>query len=485
MKSHSVPALLLCAALAHAQSAPAGKDKKNACGEPYTKENVCIDRSQPVVPLDMTLDAGKTLTVHVIGKTPWDKVSFDLKLSEVEDPSTAQLKSLFDFLAKVALGLPPISLKRAEPPVERKETFMASMRAEGIPEPFLSALSLLEGRQDDLTKQNQKRKTHSSRVKRASLDLAKADTSPAKSGDFRSALNNAIVALQAAVKNLETAQKAHPASLDIRDSAALLDRCKALVASDAFFELKAGQDQVQKRLAEAITRQLDLEADVAKLAAAEGAYADFLGLLEQVKREDKEWYEIKKVYNQPANRKAAIKISVVDRSSSAKEAKELASFNATWLKPAAVSMSLGFGFSFLAKEEFGQETVRDPSVKLTDPDNKALSYRTAVTRTRPIVIPMALVHVHPWAGRVKWFSVVGGAGVDAAGSSPTGELVAGLSFRHGAFNISPLAHFGRRKDLQKGFNVGEEIKQSFTPPTRDVWGAGFAFAVTYRLPLGK
>jgi hypothetical protein len=92
-------------------------------------------------------------------------------------------------------------------------------------------------------------------------------------------------------------------------------------------------------------------------------------------------------------------------------------------------------------------------------------------------IPHALPATH-WG-----FAFSGGAGADVSGSTLTGEFAGGGSLRYRSIYLSGLLHFGRRKALQSGHALGDTVPAGSTPPTQDVWGKGFAFAITYRAPL--
>ena len=108
----SIPILTACllglAPVAFSQTAPAAaaqadKADKDLCatlGKPpkpkdsKTKKDtvsVCVDLKAPVTPLPLELLPNVKLTIHVVNKSPWQKVNIECKRSVIGDPIDTQL----------------------------------------------------------------------------------------------------------------------------------------------------------------------------------------------------------------------------------------------------------------------------------------------------------------------------------------------------------------------------------------------------------
>src|ERR1035437_915787 len=235
----SIPILTACllglAPVAFSQAvaaAPAQTDKadnadkpdKDLCstklGKSPKTNDVCVDLKAPVTsPLPLELLPNAKLTIHVVNKSPWQKVNIECKRSVIEDPIDTQLANLakrlgswgaviIPLVTKTQMLTVPTALPKGQPAGAPDNP-----KKENGPEPFLSAFKALDDMyssiQDNLEKKNKKLKNANAPVvyaktqAKTQLDLI----SDAKSSDeyrtkidaanceFKGALEPAIDAL--------------------------------------------------------------------------------------------------------------------------------------------------------------------------------------------------------------------------------------------------------------------------------------------------
>jgi len=428
------------------------------CPDPPGATEVCIDTKRPVTPLNKAMFPGEALHIEVIGKTPWQKVTVDQKVSEVEDESKKLAETLFRFLAKVGLALPPFTMMNLQPPPQQ-----------AIPEPYQSAFQILN---QELGKVDDELLPVMSAMDRDGRELKEFLSKPA--GD----LNAFETTLDELIKKSRT--NAEEIKQDLSKETALLDVVRSMIRNENFYRL---QSDVQQRILNeyylpAVERHqshVTLLAEVREGVKSFAAASKMLGL---VKGDKANWLVHKEDIRAAKNQKVDIEVSYVDVRKADAKAVKLAAFNATWRSQSRITASLGLAVSFLAKEDFSLKTIRG-SGPITD---ASLTYQITSSTARPVLFPVSLIHFRPYgpSRRSAGFTLTGGAGVDVSGSSPTGELVAGASLRLGSVYISPLVHFGRRKSLAEGYTRGESAPKGFTVPTVDKWGKQFAIAITYR-----
>ena len=492
-------------------TAPATPEKKetNLCSleAKPPKTTICVDVTVPVTPLAVDLSPATVLTIEIRHKSPWQKVTISGKLSAIEDPTGKQFDALVKQLLTWIPGFPvfrtpdaSISTKRPGSEEPRPKGPLPLREVVGYM-PFASAFNDLYAVQQSVSRLEVERLNRVSALTRAfkrPQDEAKAQlagiaivASPEK---YKAAVVDANRGFQAAVDLFQKECEMSPPLSDatVNDLAkqlatakTRLDRLKFITSSQLYFALAPEeQKRVEQELDTAVWQQNQIEAAAASLPEGESALATTLALVEAVRNDPrKSWFEQKQEFRETENRKADITISWPDPLAPAPAKIEIP-LAATWKKSSPVSMSLGFAFSSLSKTEFGLATTRDPNLALTATD--ALKSRISSTTVRPVIFPVVLLHydfphklpASNWGGAIS-----GGVGADVSGSSPTGEFAFGGSARYRSLYFSGLFHLGRRKQLQDGFAVGEAAPSGFTPPMNEVWGKGFAFALTYRLPL--
>lgn len=427
----------------------------NSCPEQSKPTELCIDALLPVAPLPLTLNPAEKLTVKVINKTPWEKVTFDAKYEVIEDQSKKQLEALFRFIAKVTLaGVAP-----------------AGVLATDCPEPFKSALDVLAAEQSTVGASLKIRSAAAKTAGEAVKQILRE--TPETSSGFESKLDETIKLVASYPKP----------PIDLTSSAALLARIQALALTDAFFRLPPGEQQRINRILRAhLTEQATLENGAADVADAESGFLAAARLFAVVKKDKPNWFIVEQSFAQPNLRKASVEISLTDRSNPDSKPNKLATFTVTWQAESPLSMSLGLGISTLARRKFGVDALR-AAQPLTTPN--VFSYQIAEVVTRPVLLPLALVHyaIGKKSRRDWGFTFTTGAGVDLSGDSPTGEFVVGASVRYRSIYLTPLLHLGRRESLAPGYIIGEVAPEKFSPPTRSQWQRGFAFAITYKLPF--
>jgi hypothetical protein len=304
----------------------------------------------------------------------------------------------------------------------------------------------------------------------------------AANSEFKGKLDSTIKALQPADKpQADKPQADKPPFHTIDDAKAQLDRIKFMASSQIYVILPSPQRAwVETELNQHTHNQSLLESRATKAAEGESAAAATLTLFEAVQREGgHEWFEYSKTFSESENRKASVTVKLEDRGSPGAAKSDVVAFDATWKKPVPVSLSLGFAVTSLARTDFSVTTA--PGVSGATP-----TYQLSATSTHPIAFPLVLLHYdipHALPATHWGFSFSGGAGADVSGSTPTGEFAGGGSLRYRSIYLSGLLHFGRRKALQSGHALGDTVPAGSTPPTQDVWGKGFAFAIAYRAPL--
>lgn len=464
------------------------------CSVPKAKlpaDTFCLDLKKPVTPLDAEVDAGKQFRIQVFHKTPWQKVTHEEKLSEIEDPAAKELAGIIGFVGK-ALGTAPLTTKMTNGEFVTEMVRPASRTPETLDaaEPFRSAFGTLALRQAALRQDLGPRRDDAGDVKSNLTKLKSAgklaSAEECKSAKGQSCFDNIKDATTDFAAKLGTWKTKIPEDKDplsTQETAALLARAKSLTDSALFAgQSPVNQGKIERALQAAMQAELELEAAVSELTAAEAGYGAARDLAEALVSEKDSWYQQEFVFENPANRKAEFTIKALNRASTDKDAKEIVKFNVTWRHKLPISVSLGFALSFLAKDEFDLQSSRVQGLNLTDPN--PLKYSIRKTTTRPVAFPLVLFHYNvPALTTSRWgFALTGGAGADVTGSSPTGEFVFGGSLRYGSLYISPLIHSGRRKTLQEGFAVSNPAPADFKPPVQDVWGHKFAVAITLKIP---
>jgi hypothetical protein len=478
-----------------------------------SKTSVCVDLKAPVTPLAVELSPNAVLTIKIVNKSPLQDVAFEVKTSAIEDPTGKQFEALFRKLSLLVSVTPmlanaPIGIASVPPARKTKvEEFCGAGAADATPmansavapavkDPFRAAFTGLHRAQETFGRNQKSRQNcvdalleedvksvktladHSLETISASTD---ASDYQKKIADARLSFG---VRLNSAIEELKAHAPEKSSALD--DVKARWERVNFLASSQVYLALPAGdQVAVDSSLAKALHAQNEIETGATALAEDESALVTALKLFKAVQKDTPEkWFELTQTFRAPENRKKSIGITWTDVEPTGTTKRDPIAFDATWKKVSPISMSLGFAFSSLAKTDFGLTAVRDASVLPTDPI--VLKYKVSSTTVRPVTFPLALIHYdipNSLPASRAGFAISGGAGVDVSGSSPTGEFAFGGSGRFRSLYFSGLLHLGRRKKLQSGFNLNDAAPAGFTPPTQDVWGKGFAFGLTYRLPL--
>ena len=514
----SIPILTACllglAPVAFSQAvaaAPAQTDKadkadkpdKDLCstklGKSPKTNDVCVDLKAPVTsPLPLELLPNVKLTIHVVNKSPWQKVNIECKFSVIEDPKDTQLANLAKRLGSWGAVLIPevTDMKALTDPTITKSQPAGEQRIqekENRPEPFLSAFRALDEMYKEIKENLKARKGELEDAKNkidAAKEAAKAGLkSISSSPDYKAGLKVAndkfTPALEEAIKALEPAPpksaQTHVMTLD--DAKAQLDRIKFMASSQIYLDVKPEYQRnwVERELAMHLQHQSDLESAAAKLAQDTSDASTALALFKAVREEGSgRWFEYSEEPQAPENRTAACTVKLEERLAPGATKSDVVIIGATWKKPFPVSLSLGYAMTSLARTDFSLTTLPAASA------GGAVTYQLSATNTRPIAFPLVLLHYdipHALPATHWGFAFSGGAGADVTGSTPTGEFAAGGSLRYRSLYFSGLLHFGRRKELQGGQVINVPVQAGTTPVTQDVWGKGFAFAITYRGPL--
>lgn len=443
-----------------APEAPCEDSKKSAT-------LVVIDRTQPVTPLALKVAPCEQVIVQVHKKSPFEKISFTTRYAETPDEQAASIEKLFRLLSKFALSVPLTPSAIPIPPGFE----IHSVQPAQIP--LMIALEQEQQRLDKILK------GHENEVSKSltALNLFLRDTHGEK-GDA----DNFKAALDMRLKDADALGK-----IELPSGAG--SRLLHSKIFDPTGPLPAGPQGDKRSLGEVLDildgRQKQLEARLADLEEARKLAKSLAAMFKSLQSEEqkKKWFVAEEPFKQPANRRASIEITAISLRSGEKE--KLTALDITWAPEPKFYLSLGLAMSWVAKQEFANETLRDPAILLTDTVRNPFTYRIGGTQTKPLILPMTLIHIpiKDRRGSRYGFAFTGGAGVNLAGDSPTGELALGGSLRIGNAFVSPLLHFGRQRRLADGFNLHEPTPEKFVPPTVTGWKPGFALAITYRLPL--
>lgn len=491
----SIPILIACLlGLAPVAFSQADKDLCTKLGKPPKTKGtipVCVDLKAPVTPLPLELSPNVKLSIQIVSKSPWQKVSIDLKRSVIEDPTDALLISLVKRLGPFWNSLiPEVST------TGNARILMDIQAAEKDKDqnPFTTLFTDLGTMYDKLDEDRAKREKD---LKDANVKAENAKTVAQTHLGFISQATN----YDEYNKKLATANSAFGRELNVAvdaldalpalkspsgvatpdDAKAKLERINFMASSQIYLNLDEKQRKyVDDTLGSDVIRQRKVEAAFAKLTQDESAAAASLALFKAVKGEEGSgWFEYLKQVSETENRKASVTVKLEDRGSPGAAKSDVVAFDATWKKPVPVSLSLGFAMTSLARTDFSVTTA--PGVSGATP-----TYQLSATSTHPIAFPLVLLHYdipHALPATHWGFAFSGGAGADVSGSTPTGEFAGGGSLRYRSIYLSGLLQFGRRKALLSGHALGDTVPAGSTPPTQDVWGKGFAFAITYRAPL--
>ena len=430
------------------------------------KNVICLDRKQMIAPLETKFAPNEEVKIVVKRKSPFEKITFKAEFSQVESPNS--FEKLFQAISTLLLGVPLVekSTMGAEIFDARIESIPPGARS-SLTEDLKTLRTLQQTLQHDLKSVVAEYRAEG----KEQADFRSCKNACASSDTFRANLEKRI----AAAKGL--AEKLLPT---LFAAELLVDRIEFYVRSGRSVttaELQLIDDLLANQKA---LRKLVETAEKAQLA-----FKNVQELLTDIEADSAHWFEQSETFAAPKNHKATIEISAYPLDGSEKDAVKLTTVPLLWQAAPRYSVSLGIAVSSVAKDEYFNETVRDPNVPSLVPadTSKALSYRINRHRTRPVVFPVSLIHVHIPYQRLRWFSLAAGGGVNPAGDTATGELLFGGSIQWGKFFISPLLHLGRQQRLGDNFKLLEATPADFTPPSSPHWKPGVAVAITYRLPI--
>ena len=230
--------------------------------------------------------------------------------------------------------------------------------------------------------------------------------------------------------------------------------------------------------------QAALRASVASLTTARTALADAATTLNDMK--DLAPGATLTLGGFPAgtNRTATVKITTVDVVT--KATVTLTTVTVHW-GGTRWEISTGAIFSRLPSRKFDAAQIIENGKPQLDANGK-INTRVTETGTRPMIVPIVLVHYRLAEGVPRFqgqrFALLATGGIGVNPYSTTADLAGGLTFSYRGLMISGLAHRTRDLHLTNGLKVGDELGSA--PPalsTERFWDTTLALGLTYRIAI--
>lgn len=199
-------------------------------------------------------------------------------------------------------------------------------------------------------------------------------------------------------------------------------------------------------------------------------------------------------------------------------------FNGYFQRPPIFDISSGLLISTLhGRKVTTQSVYSNPSSAVSCPANPSATPPTTsncptvvINRTRPQFMPGVFAEVHAWNFKLPWvrdpaydaanlpgrvptwmsdkaprhalgyvgsLGLAGGFMVNPNNGTTQAEFFEGISFGIQRFVILIGNHNGRSQNLTGGYYEGAPVTSGTTPATVSNWANGFAFGITYRIPL--
>lgn len=163
-------------------------------------------------------------------------------------------------------------------------------------------------------------------------------------------------------------------------------------------------------------------------------------------------------------------------------------FTVTYQNLPRFTVSAGVLISFVPKQTFAINAVLDSRSTGT-----TATFHNEITedKSRPQLVPFSLANLRfkDWKHWDHQFTLnyTAGFGVNPNGGTSEAEFApVGLSLGIGSFYVSAVGHWARTPGLSGGFQVGDHVSSDVkSPPLMRSWNPGFAFGITYKLPLPK
>ncbi len=457
----------------------AGRTSTAKPGATVSVKKVEVSRKAPVSGQTIKARNGEKVTITLVHKSPFETCTMDSKRDAVEPESSAvaQLISLGMAAAGTFTGFTVMGAPIPTTDVNA----LAEFKSEAKPNGNTATGRLILGRLDEL--------------RRATADRKLAIEETVKAYQANAKQLKGFFQAEPDPRSFETSRKASKTLVDGLLKKDLWNTVDLELAYKTVTELTAKYDadvvaneddlrRIHLRIVQ-VRRQLDvLASTLTDLTAARtklSAVADYLDALEHP-----EW---EKAFELNADRDAKVTGSISCSDTQTKEVTlNPVYFTVTYQNLARFTMSGGVLFSLVPKQTFAINPVLD-----SRPAGAVATFHNELTKesSRPQLVPFSLGHLRLRDWKVKeqqfTFNYAGGFGVNPNGGTTETEFApVGISLGIGSFYVSAVGHWARTPELSGGFRVGDTVSGDIkSPPLTHSWNPGFAFGITYKLPLPK